>query len=282
MRLLVVGVGGTGKSVVKGLIKLKQVDEIFILNRTKNSSKEIVNEFISNKIKVFNKDKIKYVDYVILSLSAVPAFKRKKILNSSENSFEIRRKQLKYNLNAVKKTIPLFKKLKKSTKIIVITNPVDTITYYLSKKLPLQKIFGFGLQLDINRYSEFLKKRILCMGLHGKSIPIVNFPTREKYVSLYEKVDKSFFNYLRKKGLPYNIYEEEFKKYFKKFLSKKKVLCHTSFLFDKKKFNFSVGFPLYLKNGNIVGIKKFKMSKIEEELLMEEITKAKKDMGKYK
>jgi malate/lactate dehydrogenase len=284
MRCLIVGAGGTGKSIARGLIKIKKISKIYIMNRTLESSKKAIKEINSSKTEIYVEGKSLPIDYVILTLCAVSFEERKKNARRSKNTYEIRQKELKINLLAVKDKLPFFRKLPKKVKILVVTNPVDAIENYLKKKLPGRKIFGFGLQLDINRYSKFLKKKIFGVGIHGKIVPSINLKKNKDYNVLYKKVDKSFLDLVRKKGLSYPIYAEEFRKYFQKLISDKKELIYTSANF-KKSFcgirDVSIGLPFYIQKGKILGIKEIKLNLVEQERLKKDAQVLKDSIKKY-
>jgi len=156
MRCLIVGAGGTGQSVARGIAKIKEISKVYVMNRTLKSSIRAVKEIGGKKVEAFKEGQFLNFDYVIVTLCAVPFKERKKNIKKSKNTYEIRQRELEINLLAIKKLIPFFKKLPLKTKIILMTNPVDGIENYLKKKLPRKKIFGFGLQLDIGRYSKYL------------------------------------------------------------------------------------------------------------------------------
>jgi len=102
----------------------------------------------------------------------------------------------------------------------------------------------------------------------------MNLNKNKDYESLYKKVDKPFLNIIRKEGLPYSIYANEFKKYFKKLISNKKELIYTSAKWDKSFYgikNISIGLPLYIQKGKIIGIKNIKLNSIEQERLKKDV-----------
>jgi len=283
MRCLVIGAGGAGKSIIQGLIKIKRVSEVYIMNRTLESSKRAADEIDSLKVKVFKKTRAPFLDYVILTLCAVDMNERIKNILESENTYQVRQRELEKNLFAVKKKLSFFKALPEKTKIIVVTNPVDGIENYLKNKLPKREIFGFGLQLDANRYSKVLKKSITVIGVHGKSIPLLNLPEEKSYDLLYKKVDEPFLKYIKWNGLPYHIYKKEFKKYFSNLISNKKSLIYTSYFLKNylnKIFRVSIGFPFYIKKGEVVGMKKIKLNNIEMKRLERDAKILKKSIKK--
>lgn len=97
---------------------------------------------------------------------------------------ESRLNLVKNNLEVIKKILPDIIKVSPKSIILIVTNPVDILTYQASKmlKLPQGRIFGSGTSLDTARFkfhlSEFLEinpKNIhtYVLGEHGDS----SFPT---------------------------------------------------------------------------------------------------------
>ena len=102
---------------------------------------------------------------------------------------------------------------------------------------------------------------------------------------MYKKADRPFLKYIRKKGLPYHVYENEFKKYLEKFISGKKELIYTSARLKEPFYGIkgvSIGLPFYVHHGKVVGIKKIKLSEIEEERLKKDVKVLKDSIKGFK
>lgn len=284
VKVLIIGAGNTGESIVENLSPLRKVSKIFLFNRSFESS-----EFLSKKLKskkilpVKNLSSLSNLDFVIVTLSGMSVSSRNVSFRKSKSTYEMRQDELKYNLGAFIEIIPFFRSLSRKTKIIIVTNPVDELSNYLKKILPNKEIFGFGLQLDVKRYSDYLGKEVDCIGLHGKAIPILGLKTDKDYDSLSKKVDSILVSKVRKFGIPHKFAGREFKNYFVKFLSNKKVEIYTSYYLNKEFFGIKgilVALPFYVKKGKIVGIKNLNLSLVEENRLKNEIKELNSSINK--
>ncbi len=237
--------------------------------RLRSSNAEIVDEL----------KRVKNIDYTILAISAVEPKKRKKDMLKCTSNYCIRHKELGVNIKSIK-SIPQFLARLKS-RIIVITNPVDEITNFLIKKLHSKQVLGFGLELDALRYKKIFNRKVLCIGMHGKSVPIVNFKTVKEYDRLYKTIDKNLLEYVRKFGIPHKLVGEAFEKFFDDLVkNKEKILMFSHFL--QKSFlgikNIAVSIPFKVENGRIVGPVKLKINNIEKEKFTKIVNQLKKNI----
>ncbi|MDA3836753.1 MAG: hypothetical protein PF542_03970 [Nanoarchaeota archaeon] len=279
MNVLVVGAGGTGEEIIRNLLKIERVSKIFIFNRSINSSKALKFKLKSLKIVPFeNLNELKSLDYVILTLSGMSVASRHLSIKKVSNTFDLRQEELKYNLGGIVEMLPFFRRMPTKTKIVVVTNPVDEIANFLKTILPKREIFGFGLQLDVKRYSDLLGKKVSCIGMHGKAIPLLGLKSSLEYDAVSKKVDSILFEKVRKSGIPHKFAGEEFGKYFNFIIGDKAEKVYTSY-YLKKSFHgvkdISISLPYIVKSGKIVGIENIKLSKLE-------IMKLKKDVKELK
>ena len=91
---------------------------------------------------------------------------------------------LPYNVPIIKEISKKIKKYANDAKVVVITNPVDVITYCVLKEsgLPTENVIGMGSSLDSNRFRYLLSKilqtnpskiKSMVIGEHGNSmVPI--------------------------------------------------------------------------------------------------------------
>jgi len=105
----------------------------------------------------------------------------------------LRRKPDESRLDLINRNVDLFLNLldqvkaaglKENAYLIVVSNPVDVLTYLATKRsgLPWQRVIGLGTQLDTARFRSYLAKRLqvpptqvqaLILGEHGDSmVPI--------------------------------------------------------------------------------------------------------------
>jgi L-lactate dehydrogenase len=155
----------------------KNIDEILLINRTMETSEGIYLELSSafpeyaHKLKVAYFEDAKDADIVVIA-SGIPQFPLQK-----------RIELLKINEKIVNEVFDMIK-LKDTAVLLVITNPVDIITYIAWKRSGLKpsQVIGFGGYLDTNRLKYLISKetgkdpsRIDCyvIGEHGEEqIPI--------------------------------------------------------------------------------------------------------------
>ena len=91
---------------------------------------------------------------------------------------------LPYNVPIIKEISMKIKKYASDAKVVVITNPVDVITYCVLKEsgLPIENVIGMGSSLDSDRFRYLLSKILqtnqskiesIVLGEHGNSmVPI--------------------------------------------------------------------------------------------------------------
>lgn len=91
---------------------------------------------------------------------------------------------LPYNIPIVKQISKEIKKYANDAKVVVVTNPVDVITYYILKEsgLPKENVIGMGSSLDSSRFQYLISKVLrtnqskiesIVLGEHGNSmVPI--------------------------------------------------------------------------------------------------------------
>ncbi|MFH1310867.1 MAG: hypothetical protein ABIH65_00485 [Nanoarchaeota archaeon] len=268
MKILLIGCGLTGGAIVSNLIRLNNVKEISLYSRTLKSAKRLAFSLNNKKVSVINNlENIKNSDYIIIVLSGMSDSAREESIFKSKTTYEVRQDELKYNLGAIIGIESYLKKTSPKTKIIVVTNPVDEITNYLRITLNNKDILGFGLDLDSKRYSRILGKSVLCIGTHGKAIPLINSDSEKNYNLLYKKVDLELMDYIRRNGIPHQAAGESFANFFSKLTSNKKEIIHVSY-YLKKEFlgvkDISISLPFIVSKGKILGIAKIKVNNIEK------------------
>jgi L-lactate dehydrogenase len=177
MKVAIVGLGRVGSRIAFCLMENKKIDEILLINRTMETSEGLHMELSSafpesyKKIKVAYFEDAKDADIVIIA-SGIPQFPLQK-----------RIELLKTNEKIVNEVFDMIK-LKDSAILLVITNPVDIISYIAWKRSGLKpnQVIGFGGYLDTNRLKYLISKetgkepsKIDCyvIGEHGEDqIPI--------------------------------------------------------------------------------------------------------------
>jgi malate/lactate dehydrogenase len=270
MNILLIGFGKTGQEIAKELDKSNH--KIFFNSPSKKES----------KFSQVSLDKIpKNIDCIIFTLSTLSNEERKELTSKVETTYDLRHAELNQNINAIKEYIPFLKKI--DTKlIVVVSNPIDEITNYLFKKLPNKEIFGFGMQLDVKRFSKALNKEIDCVGLHGLAIPLINSKSNEDYEDLSNKVDKELFDFVNEHGIPHKVAGKEFVNFFEKLTSKKEEIIYASHYLKQPFYetkNIAISLPFRIRNTEILGIKQIQLNDIEKRKLVESVKRLNENLS---
>ena len=174
----IIGAGRVG-STIGFLVAAASLDDVVLVNRNKNKAigeaLDIVNVVPRNSsISVTGTDDFEYAsdsDVVVIAVGAgkIVGDRSDLIPYTVPIIHEISKKISRYSDNA---------------KVVVVTNPVDVITYYILKETGLspKNIIGMGSSLDSDRFRYLLSKVLhtdqskiesLVLGEHGNSmVPI--------------------------------------------------------------------------------------------------------------
>lgn len=269
MRILLIGTGLTGGAIAHHILQSKKVTQLYLYSRTLKSSQTLAHRLKNTRALAIEHltPSIK-PDHVIIVLSGMSASARKENLVKSKTSYEYRQNELKYNLGAMTSILSYLRTLPKTTKIIVLTNPVDELTNYLGIILHRADIIGFGLDLDARRYSKLLKKNVYCVGTHGKAIPLINLDSQKKYDTLYKELDSALMAYIRKNGMTHKIVGPVFCEFFAKLIDKKTHTLHLSTYLNTSFYgvkNIAISAPFVVRNGKILGPAKVTLNSIERD-----------------
>jgi len=266
MNILLIGCGRTGRAIVENLIELNNVNNLFLYSRTPKSSKALARDLDNRKVQVVEKiSDLNDIDYVIISLSGMSDSARTESMNKRDTTYEVRQDELKFNLGAIAQLIKDLANL--NAKIIVVTNPVDEITNSLRIMLKNKIVLGFGLELDAKRYESELGKRVMCIGSHGRAIPIINAKSEEVYTKLLHKIDSALLNFIRKHGIPHKLAGLSFRTFFEKLNSNSEQIVHMSYYLSKPFLgirDISISLPFRVKKGKILGIANLDVNEIEK------------------
>ena len=181
----IIGSGRVG-SAVGFLTASHSIDDVTLINDHKN--KAVGEELdISNAIPEDS-------PFSVVGTDDISKIKDSKVVVIAANNGKIktgRMDLLKNNLPIARDFAKNIQKYAQYAKILVITNPVDIITYFVQKesKLPRENVIGLGSSLDSSRLRYLLAKELdtkqsdihdsLVLGEHGDTmVPILS---RAKY-----------------------------------------------------------------------------------------------------
>jgi malate/lactate dehydrogenase len=193
----IIGIGRVGAELAFCLMQNKKINKIFLIDRddliekVKGIVLDISSAFPEShfKLKLANYDDVNNSDLIVITAGVA----------RKEGNVTTRDELLCFNKKIIDEIIKKLKP-KKDTIIIVVTNPVDIISYYVFKSLNLNpnQIIGFGGSLDSNRLKYLLslqtmKKKISCfvIGEHGEGM----IPIFDERVKNYEEIRKNLRNY---------------------------------------------------------------------------------------
>lgn len=117
---------------------------------------------------------------------------------------------LSKNISIIKEICQNIKKLSSQSIVVVVTNPVDILTYFTLKETGFspKKVFGMGLSLDASRFANLISQELdipntgieaCVIGSHGEEmLPLPRF-TYIKGIALDEFIDAQKIEVLIKK-----------------------------------------------------------------------------------
>jgi len=206
----IIGAGRVG-SAIAFLLASESIDDIVLVNKPKNKALGESLDIMSvlppkTKISIIGTDdssKIKKSDIVVITASVG------KIM-------EERTDLLPYNLPIIQEISKDIRKFADNSKIIVVTNPVDIMTYQVLKETEFSSssVIGMGSSLDSTRFRYLIAKELgihqalvegIVMGEHGNTmVPIFSsakfdgndLELNEKQRSQINMELKNFWRYL--------------------------------------------------------------------------------------
>jgi|WetSurMetagenome_2_1015567.scaffolds.fasta_scaffold344225_1 malate/lactate dehydrogenase len=253
MKVAIIGCGPAGEAIASSLDESPMVSVIELNNRSPEKA-----EALSKKLRKARPVKLEELvnpDCVILAASGMSQELRKSAIAESSTCYEARRQELPYNLSSIKLISSRLKRLPRS-KIILLTNPVDEMTNYLNMLLNREDVVGFGMELDSARYSKSSGRKTICVGLHGDSVPLMNYSTLQEYQDLMARVDRDILKLAREKGIPYEQTGAIFRNFFERFFSDKKDVLSFSYFLKQSYYgisNVAISLPFEVQNGKVLG-----------------------------
>lgn len=178
-KIVLVGAGMVGSSIVNSILSLNLVAEIVIIDNNKNKAEgEALDASHTTSFSYNANVRIRVGDYKdcrdsqIIIVSAGPSAKP----GENPDRLALAGK----NIEVMKSIMTSICEYTKDAVIIVVTNPVDVLTYYVQNNFdyPKEKIIGTGTLLDTARFRRILAKKYLVdtknvhgyiLGEHGAS-----------------------------------------------------------------------------------------------------------------
>lgn len=208
-KLVIIGAGNVGSAILNSVLRMNILDDIVVINRNKDKALgEVLDASHTTAFAYSANASIRVGDYEdcadaqIIVITAGPSIQPG---NSRDRMI-----LLEKNVNVMNDIMARITRYTKDAIIIVVSNPLDILTYIAQKRFdyPADRIFGTGTLLDTARFNKMLgdicgvdAKNVtgFVLGEHGSTSFIpwntvnivgVPFDDFEKQFALKEKLDK--------------------------------------------------------------------------------------------
>ena len=196
-KMVIIGAGNVGSAILNSVLRMNIVDDIVVINRNRDRA---LGEVLDASLRVGDYEDC--ADAQIIVITAGPSIKP----GNSRDRMVL----LEQNVKVMNDIMEQITKYTKEAILIVVSNPLDILTYIAQKKFdyPVNKILGTGTLLDTARFNKMLgdicgvdAKNVtgFVLGEHGSTSFIpwntvnivgVPFDSFEKEFDLKEKLDK--------------------------------------------------------------------------------------------
>jgi len=291
-KISIIGAGNVGSNLAFHILSKLDLKELVLLDISGDLAKGIALDledtraflnFSSNVIGTHNWQNVKDSDIVVIACG--------KARKEGQTRYDL----LKDNIKIAREVSLKIKKVAPFSIVVVITNPVDFITYVVKKTLGFERerVMGMGGILDQARFINLLYKEIkihiscidtLVVGFHSKDmIPLLS-KTKIKNIDAENLIDKEKLRILREKTKERGAQIVQFLKtrsaYFAPSLSAFRLI--EAIVKDKKEIlpvsvyvegeyglrDICIGLPCIIGRGGIVDILEIELSKEEKEELL--------------
>lgn len=166
-KLVIIGAGKVGSAVLNSVLRMNIIDDIVMINRNKDKALgEVLDASHTTAFAYSANASIRVGDYSdckdahIIVITAGPS-----ILPGNHDRNTLLQKNVEV-MDSVMRQITAYTK---EAIILMISNPLDVLTYYFQKKYdyPVGRIFGTGTLLDTARFNKMLGD--LC-GVDAKNV----------------------------------------------------------------------------------------------------------------
>ena len=220
-KIVVIGAGAVGSTIAYSLMIKNLTSDITLVDVNKEREQGEVMDISdalsfseTSTINAGDYDSVKDADIIILTAGA------------AQKDGESRLDLITKNKNIVNSIFKEIKEIKKSAIILVVSNPVDILTYLVQEivDLPHNQVFGTGTALDSARLRSNLSKRFnidshqiegFVLGEHGDSEfiawstvsiggkPITEMLNKEEMTKICDEVKNEVYEIIKEKGATY-------------------------------------------------------------------------------
>ena len=155
-KLAIIGAGKVGSAVLNSVLRMNIIDDIVVINRNRDKALgEVLDASHTTAFAYSANARIRVGDYEDLSdahiivMTAGPS-----ILPGNHDRNTLLRK----NIEVMDGVMQQITRYTREAILVIISNPLDILTYYFQKKYqyPAGKIFGTGTLLDTARFNKML------------------------------------------------------------------------------------------------------------------------------
>jgi len=223
-KVAIIGCGRVGMSTAFAILQQGIVNELLLVSRSKAKA-EGEKLDLEHGLSFLRHTNISASDnFADLINSDVVVF----TAGDSQKPGETRLDLVEKNKAIIRETIPQILKYAPNAIIIIVSNPVDILTYeaYKIADLPKGRIFGSGTTLDTSRFRFHLSEQLkvnpksihaYILGEHGdssfpaisgaivggQSLLSISGMSEEKALSAYKKTRDAAYNIIKAKGATY-------------------------------------------------------------------------------
>src|ERR687898_437234 len=207
---------------------------------------------------------------------------------------------LKTNAGIVKDIAPKIAKYANDATLIVVTNPLDPMTYLALKKTGIKKnkVMGMGGMLDLSRFKSFIQDatqvsrgsiQAMVISEHGENmlpltrfssiggIPLHEFISKDKATEIFEKTRKVAAEVIALKGATVYAPGNAVASMLESAIRDKKLVIPVSTLLEGEYglYDVCIGVPVIIGAGGIERIIELKLDSFEQEIFSKGIASVK-------
>ena len=207
---------------------------------------------------------------------------------------------LKINAGIVKDVVSKIALYAKDATVIVVTNPLDPMTYFMLKTLGAKKnkVMGMGGMLDLSRFKSFIRDatnisrssiQAMVISEHGENmlpltrfssiggIPLHEFISKDKATEIFEKTRKVAADVIALKGATVHAPGNAVATMLESVIRDKKLVIPVSTLLEGEYgfYDVCIGVPVIIGAGGVERIIELKLDSFEQDIFSKGVASVK-------
>ena len=151
--ILIIGAGSVG-SFSAAVMARKQLGTVYLYDKIENLA-------IGRAMDINQASPYLYTDTRVIGCNSMDEIPEADIVvitaGHARHAGMSRLDLLKVNIEVMDKLGDRITEHYKNAKVLVVTNPVDVLAWYMKKKWPAMNVFGLGCSLDTMRFRYFIR-----------------------------------------------------------------------------------------------------------------------------